>query len=77
MLGELMCYLQVSDVKRLLIDVGGIGSSSQASHAGQISTVAPHGLDDKHASLGAACRLLDAVTSLTHAYMLTMSVHIK
>lgn len=72
-----MCHLQVLDVKWLLIDVGSISSSSQASHTGQVATVASHSLNDEHASLGSTGRLLDAVTSLTQAYKLRMSVHIK
>ncbi len=63
----LLSYLQVSDVKWLLVDVCSIGSSSQPPHTGQVSTVASHGLNDEHASLGPTGRLLDAVTSLTHA----------
>lgn len=59
-------HLQVSDVKRLLVDVGGVGSSRQAPHGGQVSTVAPHGLDDEDPPLGAAGRLLDAVACLTY-----------
>lgn len=57
-------HLQISDVKRLLVDVGGVGSSGQAPDAGQVPTVASHGLDDEHAPLGSAGRLLDAVASL-------------
>lgn len=72
-----MCYLQVSDVKRLLIDVGSISSSRQAPDTGQVATVASHSLNDEHASLGSACRLLDTVTSLTQAYKLTKLVQIK
>lgn len=72
---EMMCYLQVSDVKWLLIDVGSVCPSCQASYTGQVATVASHGLNDEHASLCPTGRLLDAVTSLTHAYKLTMSVH--
>lgn len=65
---ESMCHLQVSDVKRLLVDVGSVRSGSQTSHTGQVATVSSHGLDDEDASLGPAGRLLDAVAGLTHAY---------
>ena len=57
-------YLQVSDVKGLLEDVGSIGTSRQAPHVSQVATVATHGLDDEHAALGPTGRLLDAVTGL-------------
>lgn len=60
-------HLQVSDVEGLLVDVDGIGARSQAAHGGQVATVAPHGLNDEDAALGAAGRLLDAVTRLDHA----------
>lgn len=76
---KFMCHLQVSDVKWLLVDVGGVRSSSQAPHTGQVATVTSHGLDDEHASLGPTGRLLDAVAGLTHAYIhtLTVLVHVK
>lgn len=57
-------HLQVSDVKRLLIDVGGVGACSQSSHTGQVSTVTAHSLNDEHTPLGSTGRLLDAITSL-------------
>lgn len=59
-----MRHLQVSDVKRLLVDVGSVGACSQSSHTGQVSTVTAHSLNDEHAPLGPAGRLLDAVTRL-------------
>lgn len=59
-----MCHLQVSDVKRLLVDVGGISSGSQAPHTGQVATVTSHGLNNEHASFGPTGWLLDAVASL-------------
>lgn len=52
------------DVKLLLVDVDGVGPCSQTAHRGQIAAVAPHGLDDEDPPLGAAGRLLDAVTRL-------------
>ena len=58
-------HLQVSDVEGFFVDVGGVGARGQPAHAGQIAAVPPHGLDDKHAPLGSAGRLLDAVTGLT------------
>lgn len=67
---ENMCtmrHLQVSDVKRLLIDVSGVGAGGQASDAGQVSAVTPHGLDDEHTPLRSTGGLLDAVASLAHA----------
>lgn len=63
-------HLQVSDVKRLLVDVGGVGSGGQAPDTGQVPAVTAHGLDDEHASLGSTGRLLDAVARLIQ------SVHI-
>lgn len=57
-------HLQISDVKRLLVDVGGVGSGGQAPDAGQVPTVTAHGLDDEHTPLGSTGRLLDAVASL-------------
>lgn len=45
--------LQVPDVKRLLVDVDGVGACGQAAHAGQVATVAPHGLNDEDPPLGA------------------------
>lgn len=62
-----MRHLQVSDVERLLVDVGGVGPGRQASDTGQVPTVTAHGLDDEDAPLGAAGRLLDAVASLTQS----------
>lgn len=59
-----MFNLQVSDVKRLLIDVGGVRSRSQSSHSCQVAAVAAHRLNDEDAPLGSTGRLLDAVTSL-------------
>lgn len=67
-----MSYLQISDIKLFLVDIRCVSPSSQASYCGQVATVAPHGLNDEHASLGPAGRLLDAVTSLTHAHMLNI-----
>lgn len=67
--------LQVSDVERLLIDIGSISPSCQAPDTGQVTTVASHSLNDEHASLGSTCRLLDAVTRLTQAYKLTKLVN--
>ena len=61
-------HLEVSDVEGFFVDVGGVGAGGQTAHAGQIATVPPHGLNDKHTPLGAAGRLLDAVTSLTHTH---------
>lgn len=72
-----MRYLQVSDVKWLFVDVGSISSSSQASYTGQVATIASHGLNDEHTSLGPTGRLLDAVTSLVRAYKLALSVYIQ
>lgn len=57
-------YLQVSDIKRLLENVGSVGSGGEPPHVGQVAAVAPHGLDDEHTALGPAGRLLDAVTRL-------------
>lgn len=57
-------YLQVSDIKRLLKNVGSVGSGGEPPHVGQVATVAPHGLDDEHTALGPTGRLLDAVTRL-------------
>lgn len=57
-------HLQVSDVKRLLVDVDGVGPRSQTPHGGQVTAVAPHGLNDEDAPLGATGRLFDAVTRL-------------
>lgn len=45
--------LQVPDVKRLLVDVDGIRPRSQTPHGGQVTAVAPHGLDDEDPPLGA------------------------
>lgn len=59
--------LQVSDVKRLLVNVGGIRPSGQAGHGGQVAAVTSHRLDDEHAPLGSAGRLLDPVTCLTQS----------
>lgn len=56
--------LQVSDVKRLLVDVDGVRPCSQTPHGRQVTAVAPHGLDDEDPPLGAAGRLFDAVTRL-------------
>lgn len=69
-----MCHLQVSDVKGLLVDISSVCSSSQASHSGQVATVASHGLNDEDPSFGATGRLLNAVTSLTHAHALLVHV---
>lgn len=63
-----MFNLQVSDVKRLLVDVGSVRSSSQSGHGCQVATVAAHRLNDEDAPLGSAGRLLDAVTCLTRAW---------
>lgn len=57
-------YLQLSDIKLLLEDVSSISPCCQGPHVGQVAAVAAHGLDDEHAALGAAGRLLDAVTRL-------------
>lgn len=62
-----MFNLQVSDVKRLLVDVGSVRSGGQSGHSCQVAAVAAHRLNDEHAPLGSAGRLLDAVTSLTQA----------
>lgn len=59
-----MRNLQISDVERLLVDVGSVSACSQPPHAGQVSTVAAHRLNDEHAPLGSAGRLLDAVAGL-------------
>lgn len=58
--------LQVPDVKRLLVDVHCVGTRGQTAYSGQVATVAPHGLNNKDPSLGAAGRLFDAVTRLDH-----------
>lgn len=58
--------LQVSDIKRLLIDVDGVSASRQPAHRSQVATVPPHGLDDEDSPLGATGRLLDAVARLIH-----------
>lgn len=63
-----MFNLQVSDVKRLLVDVGGVRSGSQSGDSGQVAAVAAHRLNDEDAPLGSAGRLLDAVTGLTQAW---------
>lgn len=60
--------LQVPDVKRLLVDVDGVGARGQAAHSGQVAAVAPHGLDDEDPPLGATGRLLDAITRLNRAH---------
>lgn len=52
------------DVERVLEDVGSVGPHGDASHSGQVATVASHGLHDEHAALGPRGRLLDAVTAL-------------
>lgn len=62
-----MFNLQVSDVKRLLVDVGSVRPGSQSGHSCQVAAVAAHRLNDEDAPLGPAGRLLDAVTSLTQA----------
>lgn len=64
---KVMSNLQVSDVKWLLVDVGGVRSGSQSGHGCQVAAVAAHRLNDEHAPLRPAGRLLDAVTSLTQA----------
>lgn len=56
--------LQVADVKGLLVDVDGIRPRSQTPHSGQVTAVAPHGLDDEDPPLGATGRLFDAVARL-------------
>lgn len=58
--------LQVSDIKCLLVDVDGVSACSQPTHRGQVTTVAPHGLNDEDSPLGATGRLLDAVARLIH-----------
>ena len=58
--------LQVPDVERLLVDVDRVGARGQTANRGQVATVAPHGLDDEDPPLGAAGRLLDAITCLRH-----------
>lgn len=46
------------------MDVDGIRPRSQTPHGGQVTAVAPHGLDDEDPPLGATGRLFDAVTRL-------------
>lgn len=57
-------YLEISNGEGLLKNVGSISSSGQSCHGGQVTTVATHGLNDKHPAFGACCRLLNSVTSL-------------
>lgn len=64
-----MGHLQVPDVKGLLVDVRGVRTGGEARDGSQVATVAPHGLDDEHAPLCPAGRLLDAVASLIRADM--------
>lgn len=59
--------LQVSDVERLLVNVCSVRPSSQAGHGGQVTAVTSHRLNDEHAPLGSAGRLLDAVTCLAQS----------
>lgn len=61
---ESAAHLQVPDVEGLLEDVGGVGAGRQRPHVGQVAAEAAHGLDDEHAALGPARRLLDAVARL-------------
>lgn len=60
--------LQVPDVKRLLVDVDGVSTCSQAAHSGQVATVASHSLNDENTPLSATGWLLDAVTCLIHTH---------
>lgn len=69
--------LQVPDVKRLLVHVDGVGARRQAAHGRQVTAVTPHGLYDEDPALGAAGRLFDAVTRLTHTHTLYSQYHIK
>lgn len=62
--GPASTHLQVPDVEGLLEDVGSICPSRQSPHVGQVAAEAAHGLDDEHAPLGPAGRLLDAVARL-------------
>lgn len=62
-----MFNLQVSDVKRLLVDVGSVRSSGQSRHGCQVAAVAAHRLNDEHAPLSSAGRLLDAVARLAQS----------
>ena len=62
--GPVSTHLQVPDVERLLKDVGSVCTSRQSPHVGPVAAEAPHGLDDEHAPLGPAGRLLDAVARL-------------
>lgn len=62
-------YLQVSDGEGLLKNVGSVSPSRQSCHGGQVATVATHSFDDKHPTLGASCRLLDAVTGLQRQWV--------
>ena len=62
--GPTSTHLQVPDVEGLLKDVGSIRASRQSPHVGQVAAEATHGLNDEHAPLGPAGRLLDAVACL-------------
>lgn len=57
-------YLQVPNGEGLLKNVGSISPGCQPRHGGQVAAVATHRLNDEHPTLGACCRLLDAVTRL-------------
>lgn len=62
--------LQVPDIKRLLVHVDGVGARRQATHGRQVTAVTSHGLYDEDPALGAAGRLFDAVTRLTHTHII-------
>lgn len=49
------------------MDVDGVRPRGQTPNGGQVTAVAPHGLDDEDPPLGAAGRLLDAVTCLNES----------
>lgn len=49
------------------MDVDGVRPRSQTPYGGQVTAVAPHGLDDEDPPLGAAGRLFDAVTCLNES----------
>ena len=43
---------EVLDAERLLVDVGGVASSSQASHGGQVPAVSTHCLNYEDSTFG-------------------------
>jgi hypothetical protein len=56
--------LKVLDGELLLEDVGCVGPARKPSHRGEVTAVAAHRFDDKHAPLGALRRLPDSVADL-------------